>query len=103
MVCLVSIFANSQVLHCPYDNPDRGHAPLPPSFVGDNYFCDENDNGALWDAMDCVYSSCIFISPAYFTVTLPTPTSDAIEARVCRSNTASHEDTYITILQIFVK
>ena len=35
---------------CPCDNSDRVQAPLPPPFVGNNYFCDGDYNGALWTA-----------------------------------------------------
>ena len=35
---------------CPCDSPTRTFAALPPSFVGDNYFCDGDYNGALWMA-----------------------------------------------------
>ena len=38
---------------CPCGSTNRGHAPLPPSFIGDSYFCDGDYNGALWDGQDC--------------------------------------------------
>ena len=77
---------------CPCDNPnDREFAPLPPSFVGDNYFCDGEYNGALWDGMDCTTSCCTFNSPPWFSVTLPTPTSDDIEVRICSDEYTTNE------------
>ena len=68
-------YNRSGPFRCPCDNPnDRGFAPLPPSFVGTNYFCDGEYNGALWDGMDCTVSGCCtFNSPPWFSVTLPPP------------------------------
>ena len=85
---------------CPCDNLQ---APLPPSFVGDNYFCDGEYNGALWDGEDCTTACCTFNSPPYFNVTLPAPTSDAIEVRICRDEPRHTEDIHIHFLQLFVQ
>ena len=94
---------NNSPYRCPCDSPNRSFAPLPPPFVGDNYFCDGDYNGALWDAMDCTTACCTFNSPPYFSVTLPTPTSDAIEARICTDQHGADEKTHISFLQIFVQ
>ena len=88
---------------CPCDNTDRAQAPLPPSFAGDNYFCDGEDNGALWDAMDCTTDCCTFNSPPYFTVTLPAPTSDNIEVRICLDQAIIDESVSLAELQLFVQ
>ena len=87
---------------CPCDNSDRSFAPFPPSFVGDNYFCDGEYNGALWDGEDCTTACCTFNSPPYFSVTLPTPTSDAIEVRMCVDEDTL-EGISIRLLQLFVQ
>ena len=67
-----------------------------PSFVGEDYFCDsgvhsEDTSGfhpddPLWNGKGCSSSSscCSFNNPPHFTKTLPSPTSDPIEARLCR-------------------
>ena len=83
---------------CPCDNPSN---PLPPSFVGDNYFCDSAHNGALWDGEDCTTPCCTFNSPPYFTTTLPAPTSEDIEVRNCIDR--SGERVSIGVLQLFVQ
>ena len=83
---------------CPCDNTNRIQAPLPPSFVGENYFCDGTYNGALWDGEDCTTACCTFNSPPYFTTTLPAPTSDDIEVRLCASF-----DARLSVMQIFVQ
>ena len=88
---------------CPCDTSNRARAPLPPSFVGDNYFCDGEYNGALWDAMDCTTACCTFNSPPYFTVTLPAPTSDNIEVRICLDEHTSNEPVSLAELQLFVQ
>ena len=88
---------------CPCNNPDRNVAPLPPAFVGDNYFCDGNYNGALWDGMDCTSPCCTFNSPPWFNVTLPTSTADGIEVRICSDEGFTDEATYIRLLEFYVK
>ena len=89
---------------CPCDNPnDREFPPLPPSFVGDNYFCDGEYNGALWDGMDCTTSCCTFNSPPWFSVTLPTPTSDDIEVRICSDEYTTNEPIRIRVLEFYVQ
>ena len=69
-----------------------------PDFVGTDYFGESGINSGivatyhfypddpLWDGLDCISSStcCSFNTPPYFTKRLPTPTTDDIEARICR-------------------
>ena len=88
---------------CPCDNTNRFMSPLPPSFVGDNYFCDSISNGALWDGRDCTTACCTFNSPPWFTVTLPTTTSDDIEVRICSDEGVANESTLLRLLQLYVK
>ena len=88
---------------CPCDNPNRGQAPLPPSFVGDNYYCDGEYNSALWDGRECTTDCCSFNNPPWFSVTLPAPTSDAIEARICADTPGPDENMHLGLLQIFVQ
>jgi hypothetical protein len=85
--------------HCPCENI---HAPLPP-FIGDDYFCDDVRNGALWDGAQCTTSCCTFNSPPWFNVTLPVPTSDTIEVRICADQTFANEKTQISVMDIYVK
>ena len=85
---------------CPCDNQNR---ILPPSFVGDNYFCDGEYNGALWDGQNCTTSCCLFHSPPWFKVSLPAPTSDAIEVRICTDQQSRNERVFIGALKIFVQ
>ena len=67
----------------------------PPSFVGDDYFCDAGGStfafdmfygdNPLWDGSGCGSTStcCSFNTPPWFLKELSTPTSDNIEMRVC--------------------
>ena len=82
----------------------RGQAPFPPSYVGNNYFCDGNYNGALWDAMDCTTNCCTFNNPPWFSVSLPAPTSDDIEVRMCGSDgNTLNELMQLSFLQSYVQ
>ncbi|CAI8029648.1 hypothetical protein GBAR_LOCUS16823 [Geodia barretti] len=68
-----------------------------PPFVAGDYFCESEihypgtptnsfyPDDPLWDGEGCGSSSscCSFNNPPYFTKTLPSPTSDPIEARLC--------------------
>ena len=88
---------------CPCDNQDRSFAELPPSFVGNNYFCDGDYNGALWDAMECTSNCCTFNNPPWFSVSLPVPTSDDIEVRICSDQLVDDETVQLNFLQLYVQ
>ena len=88
---------------CPCDNPNRAQAPLPPDFVGNNYYCDGDYNGALWDGRDCTTPCCTFNNPPWFSVTLPAPTSAGIEARICSDSPGPDETLHLSVLQVFVQ
>ncbi len=87
---------------CPCDNSDRAQAPLPPSFVGNNYFCDGDYNGALWDGQGCTTDCCTFNSPPYFSVALPSSTFDDIEVRICSDQDRGDEAVHIGMLELYV-
>ena len=86
-----------------------------PPFVGRDYFCESGVNSGtgtyrrfypddpLWDGQGCSSSStcCSFNNPPYFTKQLPSPTSDPIEARLCRLNIG--EDTPVEFMELYVK
>ncbi len=89
-------------VRCPCDNPNHMNAPLP-DFVGQNYFCDGNYNGALWDGMDCTTACCTFNSPPYFSATLPAPTSDSLEVRICADQGRGDEAVNLEVFQLYVQ
>ena len=88
-----------------------------PSFVGRNYFCESgitsghvtgifHPNGdPLWDGQGCgpTSSCCTFNSPPWFNVTLPSPTTDDIEVRICADEENGDEDTPIQLIELYVK
>ena len=85
-----------------------------PPFVGGDYFCESGVNSGyprqvfypddpLWDGEGCGSSSscCSFNNPPYFTKTLPSPTSDPIEARLCRWG--GSDDSPVEFMELYVK
>ena len=82
-----------------------GGGPSPPSYVGQNYFCDGAHNGALWDGMGCTAPAacCTFNSPPWFNVTLPTSTSDNIEVRICVNQQVQDEAVHLCLIELYVK
>ena len=90
--------------HCPCQ---LDHAP--PSFVGDDYFCDSGTpehaspgrfySDPLWNDADCVHCA----NPPWFHQQLPQPTSDGIEMRVCRDEPNINEDVAIQVVEIYAR
>ena len=88
----------------------------PPPFIGDNYYCESgnpNDtiesfthiysNDPLWDGQQCEGTCCnSTMSPPWFIVQLPAPTTDAIEVSICCNERTNNEDTPIKLLEIYV-
>ena len=87
-----------------------------PEFVGDDYFCDTGNTSPevdsntvfaddpLWDGEGCGPTStcCEFNNPPWFCTTLPQPTTDDIEVRICLDSGSSNEDVIITFVDIYV-
>ena len=90
-----------------------------PSFVGSNYFCESGSGDSnvqrfhdelLWDGTGCSLpgnTCCTFNSPPYFSIQLPSPTTNNIDGRLCGyenlNNGGSAADTFITLLELYVK
>ena len=87
-----------------------------PPFVGNNYFCDSGNpgpsfsigplypNDPLWDGAGCPSTSscCEFNNPPWFNVSLPTPTTDDIEVRLCSGSDHSGEDVIVNLMEIYL-
>ena len=102
---------------CPCASPTDTSNALAPSFVGDNYYCESGNSGRqicrrtryfeddpVWDGEQCEGECCSNgKSPPWFSVTLPNPTSDDIEVRICGDEGTHNEDTPIQILEIYIQ
>ena len=89
----------------------------PPSFVGDNFFCDTGNPSdepthytlqtghLLWDGESCLgeIHCCAPSSGPWFNTTLPASTTDDIEIRICADQGTSNEDTPLELIEIYVK
>ena len=86
--------------------------PFSTYFVGNDYFCDTGNHASahgpfpddpLWDGTGCGPSStcCTFNNPPWFCKTLPQPTTDDLEVRICVE--LSHGDTPIQLMELYVQ
>ena len=93
--------------------------PHVPSFVGDDFFCDtgtvagpgcrdiETDlitDFPLWDGGGCgpTGGCCESNNPPWFCKTLPQPTTDDIEVRICADESLANEDVAVGLIEIYV-
>ena len=100
---------------CPCNNGSS--ASPPPSFVGNDYYCESGLNAApwsyilyaddpLWDGQNCngpESTCCTNPNMPWFLKTLNETTTDNIELRVCSNTELSNEDTPLDIIEIYVK
>ena len=100
---------------CPCSSNANNIGTSPPSFVGDDYFCDAGavtyvtgafySDNPLWDGSGCGSTStcCSFNTPPWFLKELSSPISDDIEMRVCRDETRDNEDIAMSSVEIYVQ
>ena len=87
-----------------------------PSFIDNNYFCETGNSESrlnyvlfaddlLWDGSGCAIGSscCEFNNPPWFCATLPQPTTDDLELRICRDSSSIVEDIIIHHVEICVQ
>ena len=103
--------------NCPCTNTNFNWPYQVPSYVGNNYFCDTGNSGPelsssvypddpLWDGQGCgpTNTCCQLNNPPWFCTTLPQPTSDDIELRICGSeDPVIGEDVLVKLIDIYVK
>ena len=101
-------------IRCPCE---EGYSDLdPPPFVGDDYFCetvagDESrfnpglfyPNNALWDGQDYRNPCYGLNNPPWFFKTLPWPTYDNIDLRLCLRYNEFNANIAIELLEIYVR
>ena len=100
---------------CPCSSNVSSVGTSPPSFVGDDYFCDAGDvtyvadtfygDNPLWDGSGCGSTStcCSFNTPPWFLKELSSSISDDIEMRVCSDETRDNEDIAMSSVEIYVQ
>ena len=99
---------------CPCTN--RNHpGPPPPSFVGNDYFCDTGStyvpntmfygDDPLWDGKGCgpLNDCCTLHTPPWFYKKLPSATGDNVEMRLCRDQDITDEDVLIEKVDIYIR
>ena len=98
---------------CPCNSGSHPY-PIPP-YIRNDYFCDSGHrytsgppsdyltNDPLWDGAGCVTGSCCtFNSPPWFCKSLPHPTTDDIELRLCINEARSNEDIGMERMELYV-
>ena len=101
---------------CSSEPEENGPIPVPPQFIGDNYYCESGNptdsaddnhffsNDPLWDGQQCEGTCCNGTnSPPWFSVQLPAPTTDTIEVSICLNQGTADEDIPIELLEIYVQ
>ena len=100
--------------NCPCSSPNPGVDP--PSFVGENYFCESGHIGAvdfsqrqwylddpLWDSQGCeVNSTCCNRGGPWFSTTLNSEVTDNIEVRLCMDQSPFDEALGVDQLEIYI-
>lgn len=83
---------------------------ITPSFVGDNYFCEEYivtaTGSDVWDGNQCLQTSnecCVFNSPPYFNATLSSVMDMPLEVSICRNEEVMEENILLTSLELYVQ
>ena len=89
--------------------------PIPPAFVGNDYYCESGDVGTyesapyylsdpLWDGSGCGSGNgcCAQIGMPWFYRKLQITTAEDFEVRICKSSSASTEDIAVEKLELFV-
>ena len=108
-------FTDVQGVNCPCSNPSDSGNVFPPSFVGNNYYCESGNptntyvlnnlysTDPLWDGQQCEGQCCSNgKSPPWFSVELPNSTTDDIEVRICSAQ-QSYDDAVIQLLELYVQ
>ena len=109
-----NFLAEHSHVDCPCSS---GSLQLPPSHVGNDYFCESGapgqynvstfyTNDQLWDGEQCgvIERPCCRASGLpWFHKTLSSSTSDYIELRLCCDQGTSDEDVAVSLYEIYTK
>lgn len=112
-----SLYSSS---NCPCNSPSPPPVTgkSPPTFVGNDYFCESGNpntefiaaqfykDDPLWDGKGCGSQEgncCSASGLPWFLKTLDSSTTDFIELRNCGDSLASNENIYVSFYEIYVK
>ena len=89
--------------------------PSPPAFVGNHYYCESGNVGAvddtkyylsdpLWDGSGCTSGNgcCAQIGMPWFYRKLPLPVAEDFEIRICKNENHANEDIAVEKLELYV-
>lgn len=105
----------SSLCSCTNTRNRMNSALTPPSFVGDDYFCETGTherasprlyaNDFLWDGEGCgaLSTCCRLNSPPWFCKPLSCYFSDYLEVRLCTDAPSTEENVVLKELQLFVQ
>ena len=96
--------AEGSGLKCPCSNDFNSNRELSsPDEVGNNYFCDRS--GRVWTGENCSdeFPCCSFNNPPYFSVQLPSPTTENIELRICTDQSRNDEFVLVLLAELYVQ
>ena len=101
--------------NCPCSNSSHPRSQFPPSFVGDDYYCESGNpadvfidnhlysDDLLWDGQQCEGDCCSNgKSPPWFSSELQNMTTDDIEVRICIPEPSS-EDIALQLVELYVQ
>ena len=99
---------SASIFSCPCD-PGNTHGS--PPFVGSDYFCESvattnnyrfYPDNALWDGQDHLNPCYGLNNPPWFNKTLPVPTTDDIELRMCIHDSDIFSNIGVELLEVYV-
>lgn len=100
---------------CPCTVSDSPYTGVVPPFIGDDYFCDTGSldrskyiyylDNPLWDGRGCGTGStcCEWQGPPWFCKTLPEPTRNDLEFRVCADSSSDDELLLLELIEIYIQ
>ncbi len=100
----------NRLYRCPCNH---GNTYGSPPFVGNDYFCESgasfrtataSTDDPLWDGQGCIHGNpcCSFNNPPWFKKTLPIPTTDDIEMRLCMIYSAPAANIALEQMELYV-
>ena len=100
---------------CPCITNNSRSAARPPSFVGNDYYCDTAPaegwqprlytEDPLWDGAGCgpANTCCSLNNPPWFLKQLPSTTTGNLEMRICRDEISTNENVLVEVMELFIQ